>query len=503
MGYGCYPETVLPGYRRKSSPTEGKLHTNRTAKQARKYHQFNPLVPIQDILVVGAKGSLEDVKEEARKFASNQQEFAPEVVDHVVESLRNCCVKTRADPLSYEEVLSLYIDRKTSAGQPWKELAATKGDLLEAHGLNTIIAALHAYEKGILDLTEWPTHVWDCLSKEDKYKKEKLDNNRLRTIQAGDFFYLCLLIRWTAPAVKSIYERHPRYMVKFTPEDYIRKITLEFAQFDTFGVDGTGLDRGIPGAATAVLLHELCTPTDTPEEIETFLARVANEGPLQFGDGSYDDSRVGGNISGIWITTLTNCFLVDLVLTETACDTFSCLPDQLDLHIRWSITGDDVLLGLPKSDTNKDLMRRLHDRMQFYNIEFKLDCMADGSLFPAGLAMHAPYLGRVSVVAGGYVLTVPLEPRRNLGWFHSRPREQTPQQALNSWVGIRESVMPYYVCAALSDGSYKVPRVVCEFMKVFDWQYEHWERQGLVTPLKKIQWIPEALSASGALEMEC
>jgi hypothetical protein len=188
---------------------------------------------------------------------------------------------------------------------------------------------------------------------------------------------------------------------------------------------------------------------------------VACYGLLQFADGELAD-RLGGNVSGILLTGIINCYHMDLTKAQTYSWYFGVPPDELWKHVKWSLTGDDSIDGYVV-DPDLDAILELFNQ---FGTVYKLDAMADGSCYPVGLGNHVPYLGRVSVQAGPAYLTVPVEPRRNLGWYHTLP-SQDDQKTLESWIGIRESLMPFLVANGL-DENVSVPRVVEDFMKDFD-----------------------------------
>jgi len=185
-------------------------------------------------------------------------------------------------------------------------------------------------------------------------------------------------------------------------------------------------------------------------------------------------------VSGIWLTSLANCFVEDLMLTQACKRAFQIPVKGLFSHVKWLITGDDVLFGLSDSfEDPKEAQDTLMGFMQLYNIVFKLDTLSGGEPYPKGLACHAPYLGRVSVVAGDRVITVPQEPRRNLGWYHTHKPAQTLQERYDSWVGIRESVLAYVVANAY-DESIPIPRVVSNFLRDFEEKSKVWIASGQV-----------------------
>lgn len=429
-------------------------------------HTPNPNVKLEDILVMGAKGSLEDVKREASLFANNSLSFDAKTVEFVEKTLKSCLPLQEESPISFEDVVDLFLEKSSSSGQPWQELDGSKQNMLDRHSRDKIVETLYEYERRIISGEEFPATVWSCISKEDKYKFAKLSSGRLRTIQAGDMFYLCLLIRWVAPAVKAIYDNHPRFLIKFTPEDYLQKVSLAFQNYETFGVDVTGLDRCVPAESIIFTVNFLCSYTNAPDNVETFLSTVACEGPLQFPDGTWSSARIGGNPSGIYITTLINCIFMDLVMVES-CLRLGVLDKVGEGVIKWSITGDDILCGLGGQTEGKEVCLALVSELQNFNLEVKVDLMSGGELYPPQLACHAPYLGRVSVQAGDCILAVPTEPRRNLGWYHSYPSRRTLGEKLNSWVGIRESVLPYVV-ASTFDPTLPVPGTVLDFLADFD-----------------------------------
>lgn len=478
-GPGEYPNTLLSGHTRHGKGPN-RLHTNRKVQVKRKYNLPTPGVPLEDILVFGAKGSISDVKREASQYSNNSVSFPPDVVARVKDDLEKCFLGLCSDPVPFETVLDNFLTLSSSSGQPWKEVCGTKRELIDKHSREEILNALYQYEKDVIEGTEFPIHVWDCIPKYDKYKCEKLDNGRLRTIQSGDMFYLCLMIRWLAPSIKAIYANHPRFLVQFTPEEYTIRIAMGFKGWETFGLDATGMDRGVPSEVVAWTVDTLSSLTSTPENIVSLLSHTAVEGPFQFGDGEITDSRVGGNPSGIWITTIINCIFMDMILFTSA----GRLGLEEGKTIMWSITGDDTIVGLlpPYHSHHRELggltmARQIAEQAGTFGLIFKLDTMVEG-LYPSDLGCHAPYLGRMSVVAGDFLFSLFTEPRRNLGWYHTYPPEQTDMQRMLSWIGIRESVLPYVVAATL-DHRIPVPRVVLEFLQRFDAETNTFKLLGL------------------------
>jgi hypothetical protein len=104
--------------------------------------------------------------------------------------------------------------------------------------------------------------------------------------------------------------------------------------------------------------------------------------------------------------------------------------------------------------------------MEMYGISTKFDLL-EGGLYPARLACHAPYLSGVSVVAHGHALRLPLIPQRSLANWHCRPRDDTPQNLVDTCIGIHADVAIYAIANRL-DNCVPVPQCVRVFFKWFD-----------------------------------
>jgi hypothetical protein len=410
----------------------------------------------------GMSGSDEDIRLEMSKFSANQTTMKEETIRKFHEDWDKC-LQEHYVPIPFEEVLDC-VELNTGVGRPWKEFHATKRDMIDSLGLEVFLDYLRSVEESIVDETAFPDVTFDVFSKLDKYKLSKIENNRLRTIQGGDFVYLCLLIRWTYRQVKDLYANHPRFLVVFNNQDFGERVTKAFEGKHTVGLDATGFDRSVPTSVIFETCGSLLERTDCPEAMKAFITCTAAFGRLQAGDGRLED-RYGGNPSGIFLTTILNCAFNDMMHIEAYTQLFG---ENFEDHVQWVLTGDDSLDGY----NHETPLEPVLDAFSNFCLEFKCDTFeVEGrkTTFPPGIGCHAPYLARVSVVRQGVIIPVPAEPRRNLGWYHTHDPIQSQLEKRNSLIGIRESVMPYYAVELL-DPSYPIPESVQSFMDYFDRQ---------------------------------
>jgi hypothetical protein len=241
---------------------------------------------------------------------------------------------------------------------------------------------------------------------------------------------------------------------------FLKRITLVYTNLFSAGFDGTGFDRTVTAQSVTRSIKWTTDHTNCPESLQAFLAHVACYGHTQLPDGELRDT-CGGNKSGIFLTGVINCLHFDCISTQVYSTYYQCPPAQVHDIVTLTITGDDSIHGFRK---HPDLQLLL-DLFGGFTTVFKLDCL-EGRCFPPKSACHAPYLGRVSVDLGSGIITVPLEPRRNLARYHTPP-DVTPAKFYDSLVGIRESLLPYLVAQTLNP-DYPVPYCVSNFMDYFD-----------------------------------
>lgn len=441
----------------------------------------NPEVPVEEILFWTGSGSDDDIRLEAGQYTSNVSGFSGRTWKRLFTDCDKH-LKTRYKPVPWATVIEELITLDTGVGQPWKQEYSNKAALLAAFTEEGLIEYLERLEADLLS-GGFPVFTWDVFSKLDKYKKKKLDNNRLRTIQGSDVMYLMLLLRWMYPVVKDLY-RHERYYVVADNHDFAERVTKAFAGLATCGLDATGFDRCIPGDFIAKAMSYMLERTDCPEEIQASLIYTATNGPLQLPWGE-DLPRDGGNPSGIFLTTILNCMFNDLMHIEVYLDMYG---DDFLKEVRWLVTGDDSIDGFVNTPPP---LSKLVEKFSDFGLEYKVDGLTvEGQVdyFPRSIGCHAPYLSKTSVVRSGVIVPVPSEPRRNLGKYDTFDGMIGKKQRMDSLVGIRESLMPYYACRLL-DAQYPIPYRVQNFMEMFDrYVAAHgFDTEGLMTASKALE----------------
>jgi hypothetical protein len=417
-----------------------------------------PGIPLEDILYWGAAGNDADILEEAGKFSANVVNFKETTWRRFFADWDACC-ESAYEPLDWHIVIENLLELNTGVGVPWKQDYRNKSEMIQDFTQAGLVEYLQALESAIIHDGFFPEFTWDVFSKLDKYKKSKLDSNRLRTIQGGDVILLILMLRWISPAVKHLYAKHNRFYVVADNHTFAKRITAAFAQSFTCGLDATGFDRGVPANVMERIITDLCDKSGCPIEVTSVLLNGAVYGPLQLPWGDLMD-RFGGNPSGIFLTTILNCAFNDLMHIEVYTDMFGL---DFDKFVHWIVTGDDSVDGFRKSAGLPPTPDDLVDAFSNFGLEYKIDLM-DGGYFPPVFGCHAPYLSKVSVVREGFVIPVPVEPRRNLGWYHTVDPAKPLSKQLDSLVGVRESLMPFAVCRAL-DPMYCVPACVEDFFE--------------------------------------
>lgn len=473
-----------------------QLYINRKVSQDRKYHTKNYQVDLPEILLWGATGSIDDVKKEAKQFINYNVSFDADVVEHITDRLQDCIKTAPTVPLSYEEVIADHLVLSSSSGSPWKVFSPSKKDVLNTLGVDVFVDMLYQIESDVINNIYVPTCTWDCFSKSDKYKQEKLKNDRLRTVQSADMMYLCVLTRWVYYPFKKLCRDYEHFMLAFDNTDYITRVTFPFSDKYTLGLDGTGFDRTVPVQIIAFVMNLLMSHTNAHPNLIHWVTEVAAYGPLLFPDGTLME-RYGGNPSGILLTGLINSVYSEFLKTQVYKALFNVPVNQLKSHVDWLITGDDSLDGFYTPPPLEKLLWLFNS----FGTVFKLEVLASGQCYPPGKGTHVPFLARMSLFVGGYALTVPIEYRRNLGWYHTLRTDITLTEQYASWVGIRESLMPYYV-AHLLDPTYPVPFPVIKFFEQFDEFRSKLIQRNLIPVKPEPMGLAQALVVSGAVSLE-
>jgi len=450
--YPNLPGIVVKAQRRTAPNGLEVLHAR--SKPRRRMFSLRPGIPLERPLYWGCAGSDKDIAEEAQKFASNHVVFKDSTWARFLKDWDQCLDK-KYEPLEWDIVIEQLLQLKTGVGQPWKQVYPNKQAMLDDFTQAGLIEYLETLEREVLDGRIFPEFTWDVFSKLDKYKKSKLDNNRLRTIQGGDVILLMLMLRWFYPAVKDLYHRHSRYYVVADNHTFVERVTMAFAESHTCGMDATGFDRGVPANVIERVMTVLLDRSGCPDALQALMVDAVAYGQLQLPWGELL-AKVGGNPSGVFLTTIINCAFNDLMHIEVYQGLYGL---DFDSCCHWIVTGDDSVDGFRKG-ASLPTPDELISEFSNFGLEYKIDLL-DGEFYPPELGCHAPYLSKVSVVRDGVVVPVPSEPRRNLGWYYTIPETPLSTQ-LASIIGIRESLMPFMVVQAL-DPSYPVPTVVEEF----------------------------------------
>jgi len=427
-------------------------------KKDRRMFSKRPNVPLEDVLYWGASGNDADILEEAEKFSANVVHFKDTTWSRFFADWDACC-EVAYKPLDWNIVIENLLELNTGVGVPWKQDYHNKGEMIADFTQAGLVEYLQSLENAVINDGYFPEFSWDVFSKLDKYKKSKLDNNRLRTIQGGDVILLILMLRWISSPVKHLYDRHNRFYVVADNHAFAARVTAAFADSYTCGLDATGFDRGVPATVMERLLTDLCDKAGCPDQIIAVLIQGAVYGPLQLPSGELL-SRFGGNPSGIFLTTIFNCGFNDLLHIEVYGNLFG--PKEFDRYVHWVVTGDDAEDGFRKSEGPPSITPEvLVEAFSEFGLEYKVDLL-EGDYYPPIFGCHAPYLSKVSVIRAGFVIPVPVEPRRNLGWYHTIDPAKPLSKQYDSITGMRESLLPFMICSAL-DPTYEVPTCVEDF----------------------------------------
>lgn len=408
-----------------------------TVHLERRTHSKNPLVPLEDILYWGASGSLNDTIAECSKFSRVKAVPHQGAYSKMWHDLLECTEGVHIGPTPWEDIFD-DVDMSSGVGRPWKFLFPSKQHMVDAFGGEAeFLQAMREFEEAISAGECLPDLNWAVFSKTDKYKLAKLTSARLRTIQGGSIVHLLLLKRWIKNLVHAVYANHPRIFMVRTNFSFVQRVVRDLRDRWTVGFDATGYDRNVPGDFILALLQDCLRLTGCPENVALLLVHSTVYGDLVLPDGSIID-RSGGNPSGVFVTGFINSCYMDYIK-------HSVYEEMGISDVQWLITGDDSLDAY--AHPGVDVKAVAQAMASFTGMEIKVDLM-DGQLYPPGT--HAPYLSTVSYIHDGFVVTLPSEARRTLGWWHTQPATCTPDKLYASCSGINASLGCFRALEALS-----------------------------------------------------
>lgn len=439
----------------------------RVPKNVRMHHPINPSVSMSSIMHWVAKGSVDDVKKEASKFNNNHVHF-DEWIWELFEKTLSEAVAGCTGEISYKDLLEGgYLELDSSPGEPWKQAFATKRIMIDTLGVDSIVEMMESLEASLASGKTWVDWLWNVFSKLDKYTTAKLSSDRLRTIQGGDFFLQLLLMKYLHKMLKAVYAKFPTLFVGKNQQDFLREVSLGFEHCYTVGYDATGMDRTVPANFMTRVLASLFERTSCPDKV--FLSVVAGAvfGQLHMPDGELLE-RVGGNPSGILLTTFFNCMFSWFLKHQVYSITFG---EGYTDRVQWLICGDDSVDGYKTLDDAMRYSDVVNHLNAHYSMAWKVDLFeGDQGKQPYPPGLHAPFLSVVTAEAQHdnkrMLIALPAEPRRNLGFFYTQPLQTTFEKRFASLAGIRESLMPFKVQEALTGRA--PPQPVQDFFNEFD-----------------------------------
>lgn len=469
----CYP----PGLKLRKSRTKGESveYTFKTNQKPKKNITFGTTNEYFDEFRSRgfthtryiAKGSTEQAKTETEFFNGgsfgnsrrhrNAIELALRYVDKLL-SKRSMHVRQY---ISSKDVREANVKNFTSSpGEPWCFLGGTYRDLLakldskarsspEFGGEVTVSTPTNEYKLRLTDGADilfaiylvfrdsvlaggivvdddfveglFPILTFLVHSKEDKYSTKKILEEAYRTIQGTDVLTMMLMQEFCGSFKDCLYDDKDHWLVTLTPFELMQTRERMRHKYTT-GIDYTSFDRFQSPQLTFALFDHLVTH-GLDKRVADFVSATISYGWLAFhGEGGLGEliPRLGGNPSGQYWTTLTNCFSHTVYIAYLYADVDE---DELDeAYTRfttklWYVHGDDEIVAHDSAEEAEEYINNtLAVREQVQQItkpEMLATHESETCVFPPGLL--APFLGTTcQFCKEGVNIVVPCQPTRRL-----------------------------------------------------------------------------------------
>ena len=254
-------------------------------------------------------------------------------------------------------------ERSASAGEPWVSIGGTMGDVLDTMGswdyseisgkavfektgdvfvgedcYDYLLWSYGLYKKLIL-MGEGPEVSFYVHVKEDKYSMKKIINETYRTIQGGCLFLHMLQYEYGECIKAMCYEDNDKWIIKADTPTKGKIMRERFGRCHTVGVDYTAYDRYQSPQVVQSML-DVFSGLGMNTTVAGYIADMISNAPLSMHGGSYI-TRSGGNPSGQYWTTLTNCYSHTVYIAY-----FWIKMEKLDSVFLLSEKGNNPLLSV-------------------------------------------------------------------------------------------------------------------------------------------------------------
>lgn len=413
------------------------------------------------------KGGLPSLVAELQTATSGQVDLSDPVFSYVEDMFSRAVGGAVYEPLTNDDAWNS-MKKTAGPGEPFSSVYHTKREMeVEENKCPQWLVDLSSQVvQHLVEGTDYPEVAFTAHSKRDKYKLSKITSGRFRSIQGLDVCLHFLMVKYLGGMIDVFDDNMPHVFIRCDATSWARDVTYGFKDHCTFGADYTAFDKSIPANVNVWVQKLVFKHTQAPPAFISWLADMVSTAPVATPDGEVLQ-RFGGNPSGQYLTTATNCLYHIAMNYRVYATVFGCELYEVPENIKFLVTGDDELAGVLPRDIprlNLSLVQTLF--MEKYGIATKFDLL-DGQLYPPRLACHAPYLSGVSVIAGGHALRLPLIPQRSLANWHCRPRDDKPQDLVDTCVGIHADVAVYYIASRL-DHTTPIPYCVQTFMQWFE-----------------------------------
>lgn len=286
-------------------------------------------------------------------------------------------------------------------------------------GHTLLYIAYVTFRDGIM-FGETPVITFLVHSKEDKYKASKILTDNFRTIQGTDLFFFFLMKEFLDHFKNLLYDDKDHWIVACTPFEKMKLFEKLRTKFTT-GIDYTAFDRYQSPQIVVELFTELVSH-GLPPAIGSFIAQTVCYGPLSYHGGTYAP-RQGGNPSGQYWTTLTNCF-AHTVYIAYAYTSEDGVTDETFFERQWLVHGDDEICGFDTCDeatAYNDVMVGVQEEIgQIIKPESVIIDGELGYVFPPGFT--APFLGcGTQYINHSTNYPIPVHPTRRIPYVLHKP----------------------------------------------------------------------------------
>jgi len=404
---------------------------------------------------VWAKGSDESAVKEADRFsgdgfgATERHIAALEASCKYLENhLANVpYVQTKITSMHFR--VSEFKKMKSGPGEPFCVLGSTYGDLLkrmdevakelavlldgedfelegEVYPLfdgGSILYAMYCAFRNRVMAGKKPIVTFYVHSKKDKYKLKKLLTEAYRTIQGTDIFLMMLMIEFGECFKKYLYTGVENWMIETTPLERT-KFYNGWSDLYTVGSDYTAYDRYVSPQVVSAMFGTF-KRAGMPARAADYIRDMISFAPLSFHGGEIA-YRQGGNPSGQYWTTMTNCFVHTVYIAyffSIQAKTVSADAILVELEDRyWVCHGDDEMVGDDLCEAEEYVRiveAHCHEIGQEVTAE---ELILDGEstkVFPPGVP--APFLGETRLYTAGMSIPLPTRPAKSAVYAFYKP----------------------------------------------------------------------------------